>query len=276
MTCNCQYKDLILITDSMKHYNNEKYIVSFTTFPQRYNDACKMIYSILQKQTYKNFHLVMTLYKGDVAKITPTLQLFIDNDLLELIVAEENLCPHLKYFYAMKKYWDKPIITIDDDRIYSPNTLQKLISKYESLNYKTVVSNCAISYGKHGNIVTDRNTWPRHRLKPNEKSFVAMAEGFAGVLYPPKCYANLDAELPYIKQCLFDDDLYLQVMRVKNKIPVTQSNSTYGAAGENGTVGQDIQHAQNFSLAKHNNAPMRYRADVTRKFNNELLKGFDL
>ena len=65
-------------------------------------------------------------------------------------------------------------------------------------------------------------------------------------------------------------------MRVKNKIPVTQANSTYGAVGENGTYAKDIPHAQEFNLAKHNNAPMRYRADVTKKFNNILIKGFDL
>ena len=100
----------------MKQYNGEKYIVSFTSFGQRFDDACKMICA-LQKQTYKDWHLVMTIYEGDMKDITPNLQMLIDNNLLEVIVAPENLCPHLKYFYAMKEYRDKPIITLDDDRI---------------------------------------------------------------------------------------------------------------------------------------------------------------
>lgn len=255
----------------MKQYNGEKYIVSFTSFGKRFNDACRMIFS-LQKQSYKNFHLVMTVFKDDVKDITPNLQLLIDNDVLEVIAADENLCPHLKYFYAMKKYWDKPIITVDDDRIYSSNTLASLIAKYESLTYKSIVSNCAIGFPRIGNKISDRRTWPRYRLKPNVKSHTAMAEGFAGVLYPPKCFANLDSELPGIKKCLYDDDLYLRVMGIHNKVPVTQANGTYGKDFE----GQDIPHAQLFNLAKHNNASMDYRARVTIMLNEELLKGFSL
>lgn len=255
----------------MKQYNGEKYIISFTSFGKRFNDACKMIFN-LQKQTYKNWHLVITIFEGDLKDITPNLQLLIDSDLLEVIVAPENLCPHLKYFYAMKKYWDKPIITVDDDRLYTPNLIEMLVRKYESLNYKSIVSNCAIKYERHGNRISDRNSWPQHRIAPNEKSFVAMAEGFAGILYPPKCFDNLDDELPGIRKCLYDDDLYLRVIGIHNKIPVTQVNGSYGID----YWGVDIPSAQEFNLAQHNNAPMQYRADVTRLMNDELIKGFSL
>ena len=57
----------------MKKYNGEKYIVSFTSFGQRFDDACKMIYG-LQKQSYKNFHLVITIYEGDMKDISLELQ----------------------------------------------------------------------------------------------------------------------------------------------------------------------------------------------------------
>ena len=257
----------------MKQYNGEKYIVSFTSFGQRFDDACKMICA-LQKQTYKDWHLVMTIYEGDMKDITTNLQMLIDNNLLEVIVAPENLCPHLKYFYAMKKYWDKPIITLDDDRIYSQNVIDALVSKYESLTYKSVVSNCAPVMSKTGNRLHDRTQWcnPSRRLQPNQKSFVAMAEGFAGVLYPPECFSNLDDEIQNIKKCLYDDDLFLRVLGIKNRIPVTQSNAVYGRD----LIGFDIEHAQMFNLAQHNNAPMSYRQTVTRLFSDILVKGFTL
>ena len=259
----------------MKQYNGEKYIVSFTSFGKRFDDACKMIFG-LQKQTYKNFHLVMTIFEGDMKDITPNLQLLIDNDVLEVIIAPENLCPHLKYFYAMKKYWDKPIITLDDDRIYSANTIETLVRKFESLNYKSIVSNCAVKMTRRGNCLDDRRKWcvPKMRLAPDEKSYIAMAEGFAGILYPPECFKDLDKEIPNIKNCLFDDDLYLKVMGIKNRIPVTQTSFQSGKTHIVNSV--ELQHAQQFDLAKHNNAPMQYRADVTKRFNDQLVAGFAL
>ena len=99
-----------------------------------------------------------------------------------------------------------------------------------------------------------------------------MAEGFAGILYPPKCFDNLDDELPGIRKCLYDDDLYLRVIGIHNKIPVTLVNGSYGID----YWGVDIPSAQEFNLAQHNNAPMQYRADVTRLMNDELIKGFSL
>lgn len=258
----------------MKQYNGEKYIVSFTSFGERFNDAALMLRALFESQQYTNFHVVMTVYKDDVKNITQNLQAFIDADKIEVIVAEENLCPHLKYFYVMQKYLDKPIITLDDDRLYSPNTIELLVNKYESLNYRSIVANCAPVMSKTDNTLHDRRHWcvPWRRMLPGQMSYVAMAEGFAGVLYPPKCFEHLSDEMSNIKKCLYDDDVFLRVLGIKNKLPVTQSDGVY----EKTVIGIDIPHAQEVSLAKHHNADMTYRADVTKLFNDELIKGFEL
>ena len=57
----------------------------------------------------------MTLYKDDIKNIPEDLKFLIDEQFVELIVADKDLSPHLKYFYAMKKYKENPIITVDDD-----------------------------------------------------------------------------------------------------------------------------------------------------------------
>lgn len=57
----------------------------------------------------------MTLYKDDIKNIPEDLKFLIDEQFVELIVADKDLGPHLKYFYAMKKYKENPIITVDDD-----------------------------------------------------------------------------------------------------------------------------------------------------------------
>lgn len=260
----------------MKQYNGEKYIVSFTSFGERFNSAVQML-STLAWQYYRDFHIVMTVYKDDVKDIPASLQSLIDHNVLELIVADENLCPHLKYFYAMKKYWDKPIITVDDDRLYSQNTLLMLTRKYETLNYKSIISNCATEMSATNGKLDPRDKWcvgPR-RLLPNIKSYAAMAEGFAGVLYPPCCFDKLEDEVQNIKQCLYDDDLFLKVLELKQDLPVTQSSAIYEAICQTGVIGIDIVEAQNFSLAKHHDATMAYRKNVTELFEQDLLKAFD-
>lgn len=256
----------------MKRYNDEKYIISFTSFGKRFNSAAKMIFSLLQ-QSYKNFHIVMTVFEGDVKDLTSELKLLIDNDIIEMLVVKENLCPHLKYFYAMQKYKDKPIITVDDDRIYTSNTIKLLVDKFEALNYKSVVSICAPKMTKTGNLVDNDSRWCiiKNRLKPNEKSFIAMAEGFAGVLYPPNAFDNLENKINDIKECLYHDDLFLKVLEIENNIPVTNVNGTFGK--ECDALEQNMISS---SLKNNHNLSNNYRNIVTKMYNEKLIRGFSL
>ena len=90
-------------------------IVSLTTHSIRLQQVAKTaIFSII-KNTYKNIHICLTLYKDDIKNIPEDLKFLIDEQFVELIVADKDLGPHLKYFYAMKKYKENPIITVDDD-----------------------------------------------------------------------------------------------------------------------------------------------------------------
>ena len=256
----------------MKKYNGEKYILSFTTFPERFEDAARMIFNFLD-QGIKDFHIVCTLFKDDYEKLSGSLATMADADLFEIIVAEDNLCPHLKYFYAMKKYEEIPIITVDDDRLYDLRILNALVSKYESIKYKSIISVCAPVMSRTGNQIDVQTKWctPGRRLPPNKVSYVAMAEGFAGVLYPPYCFKDLDSEIEGIKKALFHDDLYLKVLAIKNRIPVTQID---GKAENFYNI--ELGNADSTNLATRHNAPIRYRCDVASLFNDSLIQGFSL
>lgn len=258
----------------MKQYNNEKYIVSITSFPQRYSLCAKTIFNLLKNQTYKNFHLVLTLYKDDYKQLNDELKVFVENDLIEVIIADKNYCPHLKYFYTMKKYWDKPIITLDDDRKYSNNIIEVLVNKFESLNYKSIVCNVAPKMSKTGEKLNDAKIWcvGETRLRPNETSFVAMAEGFGGILYPPNAFDFSTINEKEIENCLYHDDLYLKVLAIRNALIVTQADSQWNV----NVFGNDLVGATETSLYNHNNTSFDYRRKVTQLFENDLLKGFSL
>ena len=52
------------------------------------------------------------------------------NDI-ELLTAKEDILGHKKYFYTIQKYKDLPIITVDDDSIYSKDLVQLLYDNYK-------------------------------------------------------------------------------------------------------------------------------------------------
>lgn len=199
------------------------FIVSFTTFGPRVENSVEMIKS-LDNQTFKDFKIVMTLYKDDVQHIGPKMKALIDSGKVELIVADKNLGSHLKYFYAIKKYGYIPIITVDDDRNYDPKTLEYLIQGHQALlqcGKKGIVCNWGTRMWSSINHVPPMTTWPLLNL--GELSMFGMAEGFQGILYPANCFSDLDKYLPLIEKIPHDDDLVLKAIGVKEKIPVLRS-----------------------------------------------------
>lgn len=251
----------------MKQYNGEKYIVSFTSFGERLKKIGKCIY-VLTTQSYKNFHPVLTIFKEDEKYLTDDVKLFIDNDLVEVIIADEDLGPHLKYYYTMKKYNDKPIITVDDDRMYHKDMLKWLINKYETIKYKSIISNCAIEIQKRGSKILPYPNWIPHKLQADRTSIFAMAEGFAGVLYPPKCFDNFATQEFHdgILACKYDDDLYLKVQGIKNKVPVTQSSHMIKY-----TENDNMKDLMQYNLHNNQNKGDTNRVNMCYKFEKELL-----
>lgn len=259
----------------MKQYNNEKYIVSITTFPKRFNLCAKCVFNLLTNQKYKNFHLCLTIFKDEYDLITPDLKAIIDANLVEVIIAEKNLCPHLKYFYCMKKYWDKPIITLDDDRMYTSNIISALVEQYEKINYKSIICNVAPKMKFKNDHLVAYNDWCNagSRLKPNESSYIAMPEGFGGVLYPSKCFNDLDKCIDEIPKILYHDDMYLKVLEIRNKIKVTQTNGTWGITFNAKNLDGAIETCLRVMHCSQN---LNYRSDVTKLFEQDLLEGIKL
>ena len=68
---------------------------------------------------------------------------------VNIIYNEENLKPHLKYFYTMQLYREYAIITLDDDLGYSYDTFESLFNAY--------VENPNIINGRRAHLMTFNN-----------------------------------------------------------------------------------------------------------------------
>ena len=115
-----------------KKYNSEKAIISLTSWKARINTVSKTIYSLLKQ--CPGFHIVLVLSEEEFPKmmdeLPDNLKLFVDNELIEILWVYKNYRSFKKWIFTADKYRDIPIISADDDCIYTCNYAQELYDKW--------------------------------------------------------------------------------------------------------------------------------------------------
>lgn len=210
--------------ETMKRMVNRRLIVSLTSYPRRIGTVAKALETIYA-QTRKADEVVLWLaeeqFPGKEADLPQDLVQLIDQKRLAVRWCE-NLMPHKKYFYALQEYRDDLVVTIDDDLMYSKDTLAALYKSY--LLYPDAVS----AVRAHLILVSERNqvmpydTWPKEiDICIHEPCMQLMATGGAGTLYPPNLYRTdfFDREVIQ-KICPLADDLWLKAMQLLSDVPV--------------------------------------------------------
>lgn len=134
----------------MKQYNGEKAIISLTSWKARINTVCKTLFSLIDQ--CPGFHIVLVLSEEEFPKkedeLPENLKIFIDNDLIEVLWVYKNYKAFKKWIFTAEKYPEVPIITADDDCIYTCNYAQKLYNRWISQKRKRISIRWAY-YGAH-------------------------------------------------------------------------------------------------------------------------------
>lgn len=187
-------------------------IVSLTTYKPRLEDKTlfKILPSLLNQKTNLKYKICITFYKDDFKYITEDLKLYLNENNIEIIKAKENLRSHLKYFYAMQKYREYPIITVDDDCYYNEDLIQTLYDSY--IKYPNYIScrRChLITYDENGKALPYEK-WKFQYRKEIDPCFDIFATGVGGVLYPPNILDISNELIPKVKEILTADDIYLK------------------------------------------------------------------
>jgi len=182
----------------MKQYNNEKAIISLTSYPLRIKYVSKSIYNILQQ--CPGFHIVLVLSEEEFPNKEQDLPIdlctMIENDLIEVIFASVNLKPHNKYFYTMSKYRIVPIITCDDDQLYHKNFARLLYESYIKNTNVVHACRCHKIVKSMGHIAKYEN-WKHDITSLLEPSFDLFATGVGTCLYPPNILRITANDLRY-------------------------------------------------------------------------------
>ena len=118
-----------------KLYAGERAIISMTSWRARINTCSKTIFSLLQQ--CPGFHIVLVLSEEEFPlmekELPENLMLFVENELIEILWIYPNWKSFKKVLPTMDKYRDVPVISADDDCIYTCNYAQTLYNKWVSL-----------------------------------------------------------------------------------------------------------------------------------------------
>ena len=180
-----------------KKYNSERAIISLTSWKARINTVSKTLYSLLTQ--CKGFHIVLVLSEEEFPKmmdeLPDDLKLFVDNELIEILWIYKNYKSLKKWLFTQDKYKDVPIISADDDCIYTCNYAKELYDMY--LKYP----NC---------IITMREYILRYRISG------------PSALYYPYCFGkdfSIHDALSSVnyKDYEYVDDAFIEFLRCKYK-----------------------------------------------------------
>ncbi len=229
-------------------------IVSFTSFPARIHTLWIVVETIL-RQTMKPDKLMLWLSKKEFPTLEslPKKLLIQQKRGLEIILVDENIRSHKKYYYVMKKYPEDYIITIDDDFIYHSTLIQKLI-KAKQKNPGCICSFARELQTYRDEVLKPNNKWDKtYREYPIDGELLHDNSGRKyffltgiGTIYPPhSLYEDIFNTELALKLCPLADDIWLNTM---TRLKGTKMIFVPGVAAVDGI----IRYTNNYTLSSVN------------------------
>jgi hypothetical protein len=198
-----------------KQSGDQKLVVSLTTFPERIENVWLVIESLLA-QSHKPDAILLWLSSGEFdGKVSLPKKLMLQEERgLQIRFCEDNLLPHKKYFYTMQEYPEANVVTVDDDVIYHPTLVEKLMECHR-LYPSSICGTLLRKIEVNRNRVLPYNEWSYLRTN-SEPKFENQMIGVGGVLYPANSlHSDVFDKDSLRKFSLYTDDLWLKVMSLK-------------------------------------------------------------
>lgn len=188
-------------------------VVSLTTIPSRIKLVHLTVKSILA-QNAKPKQITLWLHEDLEKFVTQDLKNLV-GEIFEICYSKID-CPHLKLIETLLKYPDLPIVTVDDDQIYSNQLLNKLYQSH-LLKPDYIISTISrlIKFNEKDNPLPYQN-WPYIDTFNEEDRFL-LPLGVFGVLYPPNCFNAAVSDIELIsKLSPKADDLWFKALSMIN------------------------------------------------------------
>lgn len=197
-------------------------IISMTSFPARISKVW-MVVQTLKRQSYIPEKIILWLSQQQFpTKESIPSKLWNEVDeLFEIRFVSEDIRSHKKYYYAMKDFPLKTIVTCDDDIFYHSQMLKSLLDVNN--DNSCIVSNiCSqLSYDENDNLKPFMN-W--NIIVESYSRINNVQIGAGGVLYPPHSLDEMVLRKDlFMKLTPLADDLWLNCMARILKTPIIKS-----------------------------------------------------
>ena len=209
---------------------------SLTTFPARIKEVRYAILSILL-QTKQPDRVILWLAEEQFPdKQIPENLRDLCNYGLKVHFCED-LRSHKKYYYALQKQkHNELVITFDDDIIYHPHTIERLVEKHNEYPQCIICSQVHImTFSKSGSLNT-YNNWgsAQDNMGQPNKNFMPLTG--SGCLYPSGIMPEITFDKQMIRATAFTaDDLWIGATSRLNGIyicPTTKVARLFSVVGK--------------------------------------------
>lgn len=211
-------KGLIDLRDPDKYFDEKKrkvpIIVSLTSYGRRVNSVVYYTLISILNQTIQPLKIILWLDESWTEKSLPKKLLALKKYGIEIRFCS-NIKSYKKLLPTLQEISDYPIVTIDDDVMYTPYFLESLYNSYLSEPQKIHCTHALAPVMKNSSEFETYVDWPEFDGKNNNKYIFPIGEG--GVLYPPnslhKDVNNIELAMSL---CPYADDIWFWVMALKN------------------------------------------------------------
>ena len=196
-------------------------IISLTSYPARIRMVDQVIRSLLD-QTVQPWKIVLWLTREEFPegeKELPERLLSLTHGTIFEIDWCENMRAYNKLIPALRKYPDCAIVTVDDDIVYSPDTLEQLLAGYKAKPSAIQAMRTHLITSRKGKISPYVDWIKDSQIDGiNANSFLT---GVGGVLYPPRCFDSRILDLDLAKELTpLNDDIWYWAMAVLSGTPI--------------------------------------------------------
>ena len=261
-------------------FNNEKIIVSMTSYPKRITNVSKSIFFLLEKQTIvpDEIHLWLAIseFPNKEKDLPDELQIILSNPKIQLHWLDKNTYCHKRHEIFKYTLDNDCIFLIDDDVRYSDDLIQKVMETH--LKFPNCII-CYNQYAKHqyngkkhiygrgayeDKPIPNLNRWCGQSMIPSK-------------IYPTECLTAENQKIRDITSPL-NDEPWFQPWTVLYDIPIYHLNYNWGIdidiniKKEDGIV--KIAHQKNINNLENNDIWLSNVLDNYPKIKEKYVKLF--
>lgn len=204
-----------------------KIIVSLTSFPGRISRLWIVVESILRQSVPPDM-IVLWLSRDQFSSLgeVPNSLLSLQNRGLKIVLCDDDLRSHKKYYYAFESFPNDIIITIDDDFLYSSHLIEDMMRSFSSFP-NCILANRGLLMRKFNDKILPYNNWI-FSFSPTllQNNFFFTSGG--GTLFPPRSlHCDVLNQEIFLDICKHADDVWLNAMARLNKTDILKVDSKY-------------------------------------------------